>query len=143
MTRGIMPADTIGRKTCKFFHMAMIPVFIIFFITISGCAGTERISKEQAIGIALNDSKTLSIINNDSYHVTDVSVAHLSHGTEGSVELYSVTIDVLNGTNRRAIAFISYDGKVIQVDNSFPPPKPPEYLLHGERDEGGENETGG
>jgi hypothetical protein len=128
---GIMSVESIGRKTCKnFLQRVMIPVFIIFFMVISGCTGTERIGMEQAVQIALNDSKTLSIINNDSYNITDVSVAHLSIGTGGPVELYSVTIDVLNGTDRRAIAFISFDGKVIQVDNSFPPPKPPAYLLN-------------
>ena len=121
----IMTPDSMVKKKCKQFSYGILPVLIIFFIVLSGCTGTERIGRDHAVLIALNDSKMLSIIDNNSYTVTDTSVAHLSIGGQASVELYSVTIDVLNGTNRRGIAFISYEGKVIQVDNAYPPARLP------------------
>lgn len=115
----------------NFFTLTHKLIFsMIFFLIISGCAGIGKISQEQAIQIALNDTKTLNLIDNHSYEVKDVSVAHLSIGSGGPVEVYSVTIDVLNETHIRVITFVAYDGKVVSVGTSFPPAQPPASLLN-------------
>jgi hypothetical protein len=102
---------------------------LIVFLAFSGCLGTGKISEAQAVQIALNDSRILNKIDNQSYAVRDGGVAHLSNDSGSPVELYSVTIDVLNETHLRVIAFISYDGEVVEVVNSFPPAIPPANLF--------------
>ncbi|MDO9326700.1 MAG: hypothetical protein Q7T80_17250 [Methanoregula sp.] len=101
----------------------------IVFLAFSGCPGTGKISEDQAVQIALNDSRMLDKIDNHSYVVRSVGVAQLSNGSESPVELYSVMIDVLNETHLRVIAFISFEGEVVEVINSFPPAIPPANLF--------------
>jgi hypothetical protein len=103
---------------------------IIVLTVLSGCSGPGKISGEQATHIALNDTKVQNQIDNHSYIVKDVSVAHLSTGSSDPVEVYSVTIDVLNERRIRIVVFVSYGGKVVEVANSYPPAIPPANLVN-------------
>ena len=71
-----MTPDSMVKKKCKNFHGDHYGFDYIFY-ALSGCTGTERIGRGGALLIALNNSKILSIIDNNSYTVTDTSVAHL------------------------------------------------------------------
>jgi len=103
---------------------------IMAFIVLAGCTVKEKISEDQAVQAALNDPAVLSHIGNQSYAISDVSVAQYATGSESPVEVYSVTIDLLNGTHQRYVAFVSYDGTVVSVITAYPPPKPSAGLIN-------------
>ncbi|MEA1998554.1 MAG: hypothetical protein U9N61_04415 [Euryarchaeota archaeon] len=103
-----------------------IPILVIFIlfisILLSGCLGNKIISEEDAVRIALNDSRTLIMINNSDFEVYDVSKAVFD-----GQEMYQVSIKIVNGTYKRVNVFVTYNGDVISVGSQFPAPTPPGY----------------
>ncbi|MFA4878095.1 MAG: hypothetical protein WC586_11850 [Methanoregula sp.] len=97
-------------------------------ISVSGCTGKEKISGSDAIRIALNDSQTLSRIDNNEYRIADVGSASLSMHDGKREDMYAVTIEVQNRTAERIIVFVNFEGKVVLVDTSYTA-KAPDYLL--------------
>ncbi|MEA1868847.1 MAG: hypothetical protein U9N09_01635 [Euryarchaeota archaeon] len=101
----------------------ILAIFILFIsILLSGCLGNKRISEEDAVPIALNDSRTLIMINNSDFEVYDVSKAVFD-----GQEMYQVSIKIVNGTYKRVNVFVTYNGDVISVGSQFPAPTPPGY----------------
>jgi hypothetical protein len=50
----------------------------------------------------------------------EVSTANLGVGTQTQNEVYYVSINVPDGSNRRVNVFVTYDGKVALVDIPYP-----------------------
>ncbi|MEA1945093.1 MAG: hypothetical protein U9N07_07170 [Euryarchaeota archaeon] len=101
----------------------ILAIFILFTsILLSGCLENKEISEEDAVCIALNDSKTLIMINNSDYEVYDVSKAVFN-----GQEMYQVSIKIVNGTHKRVNVFVTYSGDVVSVGSQFPAPTPPGY----------------
>jgi hypothetical protein len=105
---------------------ALIAILIIF-IAAAGCASENKISKDEAIRIALTDTRTIQAINNSAYNVSEVSTASLGAGTQTQDEVYCVSISVQDGSNKRVNVFVTYDGKVALVDVPYPVITPPHY----------------
>ena len=106
----------------------ILAIFILFIsILLSGCLENKEIGEEDAVSIALNDSRTLSWINDSDYEVYDVSKAVF----DGN-EMYQVSIKIVNGTHKRVNVFVTYDGDVVSVGSQFPAPTPPEYYAAGQ-----------
>ena len=103
----------------------LIPILVIYIlfiaILLSGCLENKEISEEDAMSIALNDSRTLIMINDSDYEY-DVSKAVFD-----GQEMYQVSIKIINGTHKRVNVFVTYGGDVVSVGSQFPAPTPPEY----------------
>lgn len=101
----------------------ILAIFILFiFILLSGCLENKEIGEEDAVSIALNDSRTLIMINNSDYEVYDVSKAVFD-----GQEMYQVSIKIVNGTHKRVNVFVTYNGDVVSVGSQFPAPTPPKH----------------
>ena len=101
----------------------ILAIYILFIsILLSGCLENKEISEEDAVSIALNDSRTLIMINNSDYEVYDVSKAVFD-----GQEMYQVSIKIVNGTHKRVNVFVTYSGDVVSVGSQFPAPTPPGY----------------
>jgi len=107
----------------------LISLFILFII-FTGCIAREKISKDEAIRIALSDTRTIQAINNSDFNVSEVSTANLGIGTESQKEVYYISIKVSDVSNKRVNVFVTYDGKVALVDIPYPIITPPDYLLN-------------
>jgi hypothetical protein len=107
----------------------LISLFILFII-FTGCIAREKISKDEAIRIALSDARTIQAINNSDFNVSEVSTANLSVGTESQKEVYYISIKVSGVNNKRVNVFVTYNGKVALVDIPYPIITPPDYLLN-------------
>ena len=64
------------------FTVGILISLFIFFIILTGCIAKEKISKDEAIRIALNDTRTIQAINNSDFTISEVSTANLGVGTE-------------------------------------------------------------
>lgn len=104
-------------------------MIVMAFVVLSGCTMDARIGEDQAVLTALNDPAVHPYISNQSYAVRGVSIASFSQGSEPPVEMYAITIDLLDGSNQRFVVFVSYQGSVVSVDTSYPPPKPAPDLI--------------
>lgn len=108
---------------------------LIFLVLMSGCiqekapqdekikVNETNITKEEAIEIALNDSRVIARIGNHTFNVSenDVSVAVLNEK-----ELYLVNVNIYNGKLFGIInVFVTYDGHIETVLWEYPPPNPP------------------
>ncbi len=101
----------------------ILAIFILFIsILLSGCLENKEIGEEDVVSIALNDSRTLVMINNSDYEVYDVDKAVFD-----GQEMYQVSIKIVNGTHKRVNVFVTYNGEVVSVGSQFPAPTPPEY----------------
>jgi hypothetical protein len=101
----------------------ILAIFILFIsILLSGCLENKEISEEDAVCIALNDSRTLIMTNNSDFEVSDVSKAVFN-----GQEMYQVSIKIVNGTHKRVNVFVTYSGDVVSVGSQFPAPTPPRY----------------
>lgn len=101
----------------------ILAIFILFiFILLSGCLENKEIGEEDAVSIALNDSRTLIMINNSDYEVYDVGKAVFD-----GQEMYQVSIKIVNGTHKRVNVFVTYNGDVVSVGSQFPAPTPPKH----------------
>jgi hypothetical protein len=107
-----------------------ILIVIFVFLLFTGCTAMEKISRNEAIRIALNDTRTIQAINNSAFNVSEVSTANLGVGTGSQEEVYYISIKVLDGTNKRVIVFVTYDGTVAFVDTPCPRITPPGYLAN-------------
>ena len=103
-----------------FFKIGALITLLIFFMVATGCISEKKISKDEAINVALTDSKTIQAINNSAYNVSEISTANLGIGTQTQNEVYYISIKVLDGSNRRVNVFVTYDGKVALVDIPYP-----------------------
>ena len=103
-----------------FFDIGALIAILIIFIAAPGCASENKISKDEAIHVALTDTRTIQAINNSAYNVSEVSTANLGVGTQTQNEVYYISIKVLDGSNRRVNVFVTYDGKVALVDIPYP-----------------------
>ena len=103
----------------------LTPILAIFIlltsILLSGCLENKKISEEDAVSIALNDSRTRIMINNSDYEVYDVSKSVFD-----GAEMYQVSIKIVNGTHKRVNIFVTYGGDVVSVGSQFPAPTLPE-----------------
>ena len=104
--------------------------FFILFIIFTGCTAKEKISKEEAIRIALNDTRTVLAINNSDFNVSEVGTANLGVGTESQKEVYYISIRVSGASNKRVNVFVTYDGKVALIDIPYPIITPPDSSLN-------------
>jgi len=111
----------------QFFKTGTLIAILIIFIVAAGCASENKISKDEAIRVALTDTRTIQAINNSAYNVSDVSTASLGTGTQTQTEVYCVSINVLDGSNKRVNVFVTYDGKVALVETPYPVITPPHY----------------
>ena len=101
----------------------ILAIFILFiFILLSGCLENKEIGEEDAVSIALNDSRTLIMINNSDYEVSDVSKVVFD-----GREMHQVSIKIVNGTHKRVNVFVTYNGDVVSVGSQFPAPTPPKH----------------
>jgi hypothetical protein len=107
----------------------LISLFILFII-FNGCIAKEKISKDEAIQIALSDARTIHEINNSDFNVSEVSTANLGVGTESQKEVYYISIKVSGSGHKQVNVFVTYDGKVALIDISYPIITPPDYLLN-------------
>jgi hypothetical protein len=110
-----------------FFNIGALIAIFIFFMVAAGCVSENKISKDEAIHVALTDTRTSQAINNSAYNVSEVSTANLGVGTQTQDEVYYISIKVLDGSNRRVNVFVTYDGKVALVDTPYPVVTPPHY----------------
>jgi hypothetical protein len=110
-----------------FFKTGALIAIAIIFIAAAGCVSENKISKNEAIRVALTDTRTIQAINNSAYNVSEVSTANLGIGTQTQNEVYCVSITVLDGSNKRVNVFVTYDGKVALVDVPYPVITPPHY----------------
>lgn len=110
-----------------FFKTGTLIAILIIFIAAAGCASENKISKDEAIRVALADTRTIQAINNSAYNVSEVSTANLGIGTQTQNEVYCVSINVLDDGNKRVNVFVTYDGKVALVDTPYPVITPPHY----------------
>ncbi|MFZ2074671.1 MAG: hypothetical protein WAU64_09375 [Methanoregula sp.] len=110
-----------------FFDIGALIAILIIFIAAAGCASENKISKDEAIHVALTDTRTIQAINNSAYNVSEVSTANLGVGTQTQNEVYYISIKVLDGSNRRVNVFVTYDGKVALVDIPYPVITPLHY----------------
>ena len=103
----------------------LIPILAIFIlftsILLSGCLENKEIGEEDAVSIALNDSRTVSMINDSDYEYDVIKAVF-----DGQ-EMYQVSIKIVNGTHKRVNVFVTYGGDVVSVGSQFPAPIPPEY----------------
>lgn len=113
----------------NYFSIVILIVFLAFFV-FTGCTAKEKISKDEAIRIALNDTKTIQAINKSNFNVSEVSTANLGIGTESTNEVYYISIKVLDRSNRQVNIFVTYEGKVVLVDIPYPMITPPDYLMN-------------
>ena len=110
-----------------FFKTGTLIAILIFFMVAAGCVSENKISKDEAIRVALADTRTIQAINNSAYNVSEVSTANLGVGTQTQNEVYYISIKVLDGSNRRVNVFVTYYGKVALVDIPYPVITPPHY----------------
>lgn len=115
-------------KTKKIFPIGILIISLIFFVTFTCCITKEKISKDEAIRIALNDTRTIQVINNSDFTISEVGTANLGVGTESQKEVYYISIKVSGVSNKRVNVFVTYDGKVALVDTPYPTINPPDYL---------------
>jgi len=127
-----MMTDIIKKRENEitFFSVGILIFLFILFIIFTGCIAKEKISKDEAISIALNDTRTIQAINNSDFNISDISTANLGIGTESQEEVYYILIKVLGAGNKRVNVFVTYDGKVALVDIPYPIITPPDYLLN-------------
>jgi hypothetical protein len=107
----------------------MLSLFILFII-FTGCTAKEKISKDEAIRIALNDTRTIQAINNSDFTVPEVNTANIGIGSESQKEVYVISIKVSGAGNKQVDVFVTYDGKVALVDIPYPVITPPDSLLN-------------
>ncbi|MCZ7385554.1 MAG: hypothetical protein O8C63_12520 [Candidatus Methanoperedens sp.] len=112
----------------------LLITLFLFFILVSGCLQEKvgfnetivpKISKEDAVKIALNDSRVIAKIDNHTFNVSenDVSSAILDNK-----EVYLVKVNLYNGKLFGTInVFITYDGQVTVIGWEYPAiiPTPP------------------
>jgi hypothetical protein len=105
----------------------LIITLFLFFILVSGCLqeNVPKISKEDAVKIALNDSRVTAKIDNHTFNVSenDVSSAILDNK-----EVYLVKVNLYNSKLFGTInVFITYDGQVTVIGWEYPAiiPTPP------------------
>jgi hypothetical protein len=115
-------------KKQKKITIGILIIPLIFFITFSCCITKEKISTDEAIRIALNDSRTLQAINNSDFTVSEVSTANLGVNLEPQKEVYYIAIKVSGVSNKQVNVFVTYDGKVALVDTPYPTIIPLDYL---------------
>jgi len=118
------------------FIVGILISLFIFLIIFTGCTAREKISEDEAIRIALNDTRTVQAINNGDFSVSEVSIANIGVGTEPQQEVYYISIIVPGATNKRVNVFITYDGKVALVDIPYPVITPPDFLLNNSHTSG-------
>jgi hypothetical protein len=99
-----------------FFKTGTLIAILIIFMVAVGCVSENKISKDEAIRVSLTDTRTIQAINNSAYNISEVSTANLGVGTQTQNEVYYISINVLDGSNRRVNVFVTYDGKVALVD---------------------------
>jgi hypothetical protein len=121
------------KKQKKIFTLGILLITLIFFVTFTCCITKEKIGKDEAIRIALNDTRTIQEINNSEFTVSDVSTANLGIGTESTNEVYSISLNVSDVSNKQVIVFVTYDGKVALVDTPYPMIIPPDFLSNNSR----------
>lgn len=110
-----------------FFKIGVLIGILIFFMVAAGCVSGNKISKDEAVHIALADTRTIQAMNNSAYNVSEVSTASLGVGTQSQNEVYYILIKVLDGSNRRVNVFVTYEGKVALVDIPYPMVTPLHY----------------
>ncbi len=94
-----------------FFDIGALIAILIIFIAAARCASENKISKDEAIHVALTYTRTIQAINNSAYNVSEVSTANLGVGTQTQNEVYYISIKVLDGSNRRVNVFVMYRWK--------------------------------
>jgi hypothetical protein len=110
-----------------FLKIGALIVLLIFLMVSSGCVSEEKIGRDEAIRKALNDPRTIQAINNSAFNVSEVGTASLGISMEPPKEVYSILINVLDGSNRKINVLVTYDGKVALVDIPYPMITPPHY----------------
>jgi hypothetical protein len=115
------------------FFSVLIVIFLLFVsIICCGCLSdskaTEKITPEEATQIAMHDPRTIKILGNNEYSVSDMGLSSISAGTGAPEEVYQITFDVPNGTYNRVIVFVNFSGDVVMVDTPYTA-KAPEALL--------------
>jgi hypothetical protein len=112
-----------------FFSIAILGIFLISLILLSGCLGKEKISETDAANIAVNDSQTLYLIGNNEFRVASVGLGSFSSGSGTPEEMYLVTIEKQNSTGVHINVFVNFEGKVVHVDTSYTATAP-DYLIN-------------
>lgn len=113
-----------------FFKTGALIAIAIIFMASAACISEQKISKDDAVRIALADARTVQAINNSAYNVSEVGTASLGTGTQTQDEVYCVSISVRDGSNKRVNVFVTYDGKVALVDVPYPVITPPHYPVN-------------
>lgn len=103
---------------------------LILFIIFAGCTAKEKITKDEAIRIALNDTRTIQAINNRDFTSPEVSTAHIGIGSESQEEVYLISIKFPGAGDKQVDVFVTYDGRVALVDIPYPVIRPPDSLLN-------------
>jgi uncharacterized protein YpmB len=114
----------------KFLIIGIFILILILFISVTCCITGEKINRDEAIHIALNDPRTIQAINNSAFNVSDVSTASFGHGMESQKEVYYISIKVLDGSDKRVIVFVTYDGTVALVDTPYPRITPSDHTVN-------------
>jgi hypothetical protein len=112
----------------SFFKTGALIAIAIIFMASAACVSEQKISKDEAVRIALADSRTIQAVNNSAYNVSEVSTASLGTGTQTQNEVYCVSISVPDG--KRVNVFVTYDGKVALVDVPYPVITPPHFPVN-------------
>ncbi len=100
--------------------IGLVIIMIIGSVGIANCTTREKISQAEMVRIALNDPGTIRAINSSSFNVTEVSRASWGNGSGSPEEVYSVLIDVTNGTKKQVLVFVTSGGQVVFVDTRYP-----------------------
>jgi len=115
-----------------FFSVLIVIFLLIVSIVCCGCLTdskvTEKITTEEATQIAMHDPRTIQILGNNEYSISDVGLSFISAGTGAPEEVYQITFDVPNGTYNRVIVFVNFSGDVVMVDTPYTAKAPDELI---------------